>query len=145
MNTFSRQSGFTLVEILVVIALLGILAGMLLLSLGSASRESALDSSYATVITALESARNRAMQGAGDGSGGQTVTIAGDGRSIETAGGADIPLSPSITIDQTGSAIEFDRISGEANVGSPLVITLTDNAGNTRTVTVTPEGYVHHE
>ena len=139
MKKTSSQFGFTLVEIIVVIAIVGLLAAMVLLTFGQAHREAALDSSYASVITALESARSRAMQGVGDGSGGQSVTISND--EITNAQGTTIQLSPNVSIQQTGT-IEFERISGEAS--NPLVITLTDGA-NTRTATVTPEGYIYHE
>jgi len=139
MSTHSKQTGFTLIEILVVIGILGALASLGYISIGSSAKQVALDTSHATVITAFESARSNAMRGAGDGTGGQTVEISADGKSIITEA-TTLPLPIGITIDQAGNTLTFERISGEAS--NNVTYTLTNTDGQTRTVTITPEGYV---
>lgn len=149
MKHHPNTTGFTLIEIMVVISLISILTLVAFTSVSGPTREAALDGSYASVITAFEAARNRAMQGVGDGASTHAVEVAGDGRSIILSDGvnsAEIPLSHTVTLDQAGQTITFDRISGETNLGSDMTFTLTDTTtGLTRTATVTPAGYIYHE
>ena len=59
------QKGFSLVEILVVLAIISIMAGILILSFASAQRDAVLEEAGASVMHAFESARNRSTSGVG--------------------------------------------------------------------------------
>jgi prepilin-type N-terminal cleavage/methylation domain-containing protein len=139
MNTPLNTAGFTLIEVLIAISILGIIGSIGYLSLGSATKEAALNSSHATVITAIESARSNAMRGADE----RSVEIGADGKSIIIGSGATVPLSPTVTIttDSATNTIEFNRISGAMTSVATTTLTLTGSAGTT-TITITPEGYV---
>jgi prepilin-type N-terminal cleavage/methylation domain-containing protein len=140
MHSRFAQTGFTLPEILVVIAIVGVLATLAMVTFSSQAERAALDSSYATVLTALDSTRAKSMQGAGDGSVHHAVGVAADGRSI-TANGIAIPLSPDITVTEgAGKTITFERISGAT---TPLTLELSAGDGTTRTITITDHGYVY--
>lgn len=139
MNYSLKKTGFTLIEMLIVISLVAIISTLAYVSVGGTIREAALDNSYATVITALESARNRAMQGVGDGSGGQTVTVSGDGRSVTTES-TTVQLSPNVSILENGTSITFDRITGRT---SATTFTIEDSNGENRTINITDQGYVY--
>lgn len=146
-----NKNGFTLIEILIVISIMSVIITLAFLNLSNPIRKAALDNSYATVITAFESARNKSMQGVGNGSDGHSIIISADGKSIINTNGIELPLSANVTINQHNQEIKFKRISGIATDGvndlnNPLTFTITDNTTNeTRTATITPEGYIYHE
>lgn len=134
-----KTSAFTLIEILIVISIIGIVASLGFLTFSESTKELALDNSYATVLTALESARNNAMRGAGDGASGQTITISNDGKSIITDT-VTLPLYSGVTINQTGNSFVFERISGK--ISNETTFILTNSNGQTKTITINQNGYV---
>lgn len=132
------KTGFTLIEILVVISIAGILATTSFLALSAPTKEAAVNGSYATVITALEATRNRAMQGVGDSSTDHSVIISSDGKSI-TSNGNTVPFPPSITIEPHNEIVSFERISGRS---AAHTLTIKDGATDVETITISAEGYV---
>ena len=142
-NKFST-SGFTLIELLIVVAIIGLVSAMYLVSFNDPIKEASLDASYASVLTAIESARHKSVSGVGDSPFGVTV----DGNTISTFRVGDegqsihkIVLPASVTTTSDFSTTTFQRISGQTGQSGELI--LTDTSGNTRTITITADGYVY--
>jgi len=133
--------GFTLIEMLIVIAIIGIIAGIQLTSFGDSRQGAELESSQAVVLHALETARQRAVFGVGDTSHGvqvnpQEVILFED----DPLTGTVFPLSPNTLTDQSGTDIIFDRISGDTPLGE--IITITHDNGDSETVEVYQDGFI---
>jgi prepilin-type N-terminal cleavage/methylation domain-containing protein len=136
----NNSVGFCLTEMLVVITIISIVAATGIMVTGKATKEAALENSYASVVSAVESARTKAMQGVGDGSGTQSVSVSANGKELTTNTGS-IELPPSVSITPVSTVIDFERISGKTGVDTTL--TLTSTGGDTETVTITTDGYVY--
>jgi prepilin-type N-terminal cleavage/methylation domain-containing protein len=144
MSKYTLQSGFTLLEIIVVVGLIGVIALLFMSSFTDSVREASLDSTYASVITALESARSKSISGVGTETHGVRISTT----TIGVFTGSDylnpyytIELSPSISITNTSETIVFERISGKSAAAES--VTLTDSQGNTRSINISSEGYVY--
>ncbi len=69
-----RKKGFTLVETVVVLALMSIASGILVLSFFSAQNDKVMDEAKVLTVNALEAARNRATSGIGEDDHGVRMT-----------------------------------------------------------------------
>ena len=143
-----NKTGFTLVEMLVVLAVVGLLASAFFLTMHEPIREASVDATYASVISAFESVRARSMQGVGAGNSG--IQITRNDVSIISSNAPDDPiktvkLAPNIETNHDDSVIFFERISGATTGSDTIEIELRDVRTDTmlRVITVSPDGTVN--
>lgn len=127
-----------------VVAIVGILASVMMVGFGGTQRQAVLDANYATVFSALETARSNASQGVGTEPHGvyieeDAVTLF-EGTSY-TGAGERIPLSSLTETNHTGTTIVFDRITGETAADQTVTVTHT-TSGNSKSVTVSTYGRI---
>lgn len=139
MHINHTQHGFTLTEIIVTMAILSILATLTLVTFSTQTKKTALDNSYATVLTAFERTRSKAVNGVGGETTAHEVSVRADGTGVEI-GTTHFAFSPGVTISDGGTTVTFNRISGAT---TPHTFTLTDHSGQTKDVTITSTGYAY--
>ncbi|TCL73335.1 prepilin-type N-terminal cleavage/methylation domain-containing protein [Hydrogenispora ethanolica] len=146
-----NAKGFTLIEIMIVLAILGVLAGLAGMSYSAASDGYALTSGAEQLAQQLKNARtealarNTAVEFAAADGGFYTIRVVGgavlSGRIV--LGRAAVDLS--LTFEHlNGAAVRFDRWGAVQNAsGGTPALTLVKGTGR-RTVTVEiATGYVH--
>ncbi|MSU55100.1 MAG: prepilin-type N-terminal cleavage/methylation domain-containing protein [Candidatus Taylorbacteria bacterium] len=148
---FKFKSGFTVVELLVVLAVAGII---MVVSVGAFSKApglEALDKGTAVVLSSLERARNQTLSAKNASVYGvhfetQKVVMFRDS-AYSSASTTNVVenLNPSIkisAINLSGGASEvvFERLTGETQKNGTVVISLVSNLALTRTITIFKTG-----
>jgi type II secretion system protein H len=155
----SLQSGFSLIEMLLVIALIGMLAGFTSLSLANTQQTTSVATAAESLNSDLKSQQAKAMLGkvkSGSSSsnygiyfeehdyilfsGSSYDPIAQDNLKVDVDG-----ITISSTFPGTGHPVIFQQINGEVNGISSGhdTITLTDaNASHPKTITINKYGVV---
>ena len=147
MTRFSRIFGFTLVEVLVVIAILGGIVGLAIPFYQSFQVGSQLDNTTQEIVGSLRSSQMRAMASKAFTS---HVIHFGSGNFIVFQGASynpgdilneesEVPSVISIT-PSMGSDVIFSAIRGETSNGG--VITISATNGESRTITINDIGVV---
>ena len=147
-NKSATERGVTLVELLTVVAIIGIIAGIPLVNMVQQRRGATLEEGQATVLHALNTTRSRAIAGVGGtGVPSHVACVRDDEVELFTAdacpgdcstcsGGDRYPLPPGVTAEE--ARISFSRISG----ASAEAVVNVSGFGNTRTVTVSDHGFI---
>lgn len=150
------QKGFSLVEMVVVVAIISIMAGILILSFASAQRDAVLEEAGASVMHAFEGARNRSTAGVGGGDHGikmkdsKISVFTVDEYNFENVERV-IDLSPSIESNSSDEIrLVFKRITGTpvSNnwVGDDIKIELKDSStGKEMVITIKKNGSINIE
>ncbi|MDD5040218.1 MAG: type II secretion system protein [Patescibacteria group bacterium] len=147
MNSCSRNAAFTLVEVLVVIAILGMIVGLAIPFYQSFQSDSEVDNRTAEIVQALRHAQVRAMASEALSAWGvyfathEYVTFRGAVYSP-----AD-PMNERVEVDQplsittgAGSAVVFSPVAGTATGAGAIVI--ESSTGASRTITINGIGVV---
>jgi prepilin-type N-terminal cleavage/methylation domain-containing protein len=134
--------GFTLVEMLIVISIIGFVASIPLIAFRVSNEHLSVLSGQATVIQALETARNKASSGVANVKHGvhiehdRVILFQGDSY---TGQGITSFLPPYISTDLSGTDIVFSRIAGTT---TDQTIVISDQSGNATTVIVKNNGFI---
>jgi len=148
------ERGFTLVEVLVAVALAGIIAAIGVASFVNWNTSEALDTETGKIIALLLEARSLTISGS-DGSvagvhfeSGQAVLFRG---SAYVAGSSSNRLQAlhdevriaSITLAGGGSDVIFRKLTGATSQSGTVTLSSARDAGKTRTVTITATGIAY--
>ncbi len=138
-----EKKGFSLIEVLVVIAIISIIATVVILNFGQTRNQALLEDGQASIISALELARSRAASGVGEARHG--VRIEADRIIIFEEGNPDeetISLSPALSIGAgSWGEIFFDRISAKTDLTDEKTIIIEHSSGQ-ETITISEQGVI---
>ena len=142
-----KSSGISLMESIIVIAIIGILAAVAVASLANSKNRNVLTDSQTLLVRTLEDARARAMSGVGNNKYGVTINtnsiILFQNTSTGSSTISNLSFPSVITASTTPSplSITFTRISGTSTASTTIV--LKSSITNTRaTTTVTFGGQI---
>jgi len=147
-KTFEKTKGFSLVETLVVIAIISIVVGVAIMNFGQARSKALLEEGQASIIDVLELAKNRAASGVGNTVTNHGVRIESDkiiifeGSDYITGNNKATTTMPSSVLlgPSSGFDIIFGRISATSSTGTTIQI--THPSGATTSVSVEKTGLI---
>ena len=147
-------TGFTLVETLLVISIIGIITSAAVLTFTDQKKQALLEDAQATIINALEEARSKAATGVGVGHenyGVRTEVIGVDKINVISFKGEDCDPGNSTTLSTTTlsgisadpACVTFNRLSAISSENTTTTFEITNtNTNATETVEVTKEGII---
>ena len=133
------KKAVTLIELIITIAIIGIMTGVLLVSFGSSRTDKALETAARETAATIREAQNYALTGKGAGAGCNTYTFSygnGDDKNeygIDNGGGCSINASYSLengVVFQNSGSFNFSAPHGTCSVAldAPENIILTKNS-----------------
>lgn len=150
----TTSSGFTLLEIVIVLAIAVLLTGVVLASFGAYRKSTALSKDTEAVMEILREARSKTVSSKNALSYGvrftstSTILFAGTAYAASTTN-VTTPLSQNITLTTTLPAgvfdIVFNRITGETNQNSTISIKLTSDTLSSTTIQVYKTGTIEKQ
>lgn len=149
-----RYSGFTLLEILVVIGILGVLGTILITGFKNFQTRQTLELSTKEIRQMFETARSKTLASEGDVAYGvfidtDAVTLfKGASYSSSDSNNSIFRLDPRVTISSvsftpTSNEILFTRGTGEPSSSGSVEISLKSNPQTKRTITLTGTGIIN--
>ena len=145
-----ETKGFSLVELIVVIAIIGIAATAAALNFGQARNQTLLEGGQASIINTLELAKSRAASGAASGTDllkhgvriNEDIIVIFEGNDFDTAiNKQEILLSP-IRADQNELDIVFERINAKLDQQISFEIAHPNNPTEEITITINESGVI---
>ncbi|MDX1608259.1 MAG: type II secretion system protein [Candidatus Spechtbacterales bacterium] len=145
MSCTNKNLGFTIVESLIVMSILGIISVAGIYKVINSQEKGALNDAQAAVVRLTESARNSAASGEGTQEHG--IYIEQNGITIfegNIAGGTKYFFHPAVESNQTDTEITFSRYSGSATTSEsfPVTIRLSGNRGGESIIEINSEGAI---
>ena len=152
MKNFFLQKGITVIEILIVIAVIGALIAVIALPFGSFRSRQALENTTALAVSVLTEARARTMAGLGDTNYpvlfevGQLTLFSGSTYASNHPDNEvfiyEQPVTlQAITVSGGGSKITFDRLKGTTSNSGSVVLTIP--SGDIRTLSISSSGSIN--
>lgn len=149
----SLVRAFTMIELLVVVAIISILTGMTLFGFGGIANNNALTGAHRQVLSALEEARARALASSNDSAHGvhfsatALTLFEGDTYDVSDPSNRVITLSgrvsvSDITLAGGGTEIVFLKASGATTQAGTITVSLVSDASVSRTVVVETSGRI---
>jgi len=145
-----KTSGFTLPELIIVLAILAIVAALLLPNLNIFQRQSALDAAANEILATLRLAQNKTLASEGASSWGVNFT---DNQFIFFKGASFVPgssdneihsLPSNVVLSEVNlgglSAVVFSRLTGAANISGSIKISLDGDASQSREIFIDESG-----
>ena len=153
LSTRARARGFSLIEFLVIIAIVAVIASIVGMSFRSARRLKVLDSNTAAIVGLLSQARVRTLSGKLSSvygvhlESGQAVLYQGDAYNASAATNESYAVDPAVEIafialTGGGSDVLFERLTGKTANSGTFVVRLISEASLARTVTIESSGIV---
>ena len=136
-SNVSKQLGFTLVESLIVVAIIGIVAAMAIPSFVAAQNRAKLNQAVDIIVASLQQSQREAMRR------NQSCSVTLDKNADKVAGqqgcllSGDVTLPAAIDLDYTGASGEIQYgIRGNTTTNKSIILQVKDNRANARCLTV---------
>lgn len=149
---FNSSRGFTLIEVLIAVAIMAILGLIALSAYNTLTKQVDLDSTSQSIISTLQLARSQTLASEGDTrygvhfDSGQYVLFAGDTYTAGDPANKVYPLSSSeiylVNLNGGGNEVIFDRIRGTTSQDGSISLRLTETPSRTITIAVDTQGGV---
>ncbi|MBP6904563.1 MAG: type II secretion system protein [Candidatus Pacebacteria bacterium] len=146
---YTKQSGVSALELIVVVAVIGLLIAVVVIPLSSFRQQQALQNSTNAVVAVLQDARTKTLAAVGNTAYGVRIesdriilftgTTYSSGASTNEAVSLETPVSAAWSLGG-GSTILFARLTGTASASGTITLSLPD--GTSRIVTVTSSGTI---
>jgi len=152
-NLIKKQDGFTVIELLTVLAIMGILITIVLTSFSQLNKSQALQKSARTVAAIINQARADTLSSKNDSEYGvhfetsQVVEFKGTTYSNVSPNNIYLPINPLVTLSNIsiaggGSEVTVVRLTGEASTSAVITLSLVSATTSTRVITVSGTGIV---
>ena len=146
-----RRGGFTLIEIVIVVAILAILSTIIFTSFSAFRNAKVLDTATEDVLTLISTARGETLSAKANTQYGVHITsgsmtlYAGATYSAGDSANQVVDLDSaleivSIALSGGGSDILFDRLTGKTSNSGTFVIRVKSDTAKTHTVTIAGTG-----
>lgn len=145
------SKGFTIVEMLIVLAIMGILLTIVTGVFSKATGRMALDKKTAIILSILEQARSQTLSAKGASEYGvhfeatKVVLFTGPIYSVSSASNVIEPVGQLVSIGNIslaggGSNVVFNRLTGETGQSGSVTISLVASSTQSKTITIFPTG-----
>jgi len=149
-TTANLVSGFTLVEFLIILGIMGVLSAILAVNISSFTSQQVLDKEAGIVVSILANTRSKALASEGSSAYGvnfdsSTVTIfKGTNYDPDDVDNVDIEVNRAVTVSVAltggGSAVVFEKLKGTTAQDGTITLTLVASSTQKRTVTIHTTG-----
>ncbi|HAQ02300.1 TPA: hypothetical protein DEP30_00040 [Candidatus Nomurabacteria bacterium] len=153
------NKGFTMLELLIVIVIIGIISSIVLVNLSSFRNEQALRNTAVDIVALLNKARQNTISSVNSSNysvhfeSGRAVLFTGSTYSSSNSTNEPIDFSPVVAIPATGginisgggSDITFERLTGgviNGTIDSTVVLELVSDSTKQKTITISKMGVV---
>jgi prepilin-type N-terminal cleavage/methylation domain-containing protein len=148
-----KNKGFTLIEMLLAIVLLGIAVTFVVLSFGKLNAEQALDTSVESAVSVFSEARSMTLSSVNDSQYGvhleSAQVVLFKGSSYSSSDSANVPTTlnsqvalRNITLSGGGSDVVFNRLTGATAKTGTFELYLKSATTTYKTLTVGATGLV---
>lgn len=155
-SSFARMSykkGFTLIEVIIVVAIIGVLSTVTFLSYRSALQRQQLEQETAKIVAVFEEARSLSLAGKQGSAYGvraesnKVIRFQGENYVVGRTSNFEEPLSPYVTISAinlTGgtSNVVFSRMGGTTTASGTLTVSLAASTTVSKIITIHSTGLV---
>jgi prepilin-type N-terminal cleavage/methylation domain-containing protein len=154
LKTNNKKSGFTLIEALVVIAIMGFISTIVLFSLSSFRNEQALKNTEIDIVTLLNKARQNTLSSINSNNYSvhfetdKAVLFTGSNYSALDSTNEIIDFNKAVVAPIDGginlgglSNVTFERLTGDATDGT-IIIKLKSDSSKQKTITINKTGVV---
>ena len=141
------SKGFSLVEMLIVVAILAILVSMFVSSFSNAGGSQALDTSVISTISVLNGAKSSAVSSKDNSNYGVRI-FSNKLVSFKNNYGTEnqeVTISNLVKISTStgiGSDIIFNKVSGSTNASGTITITVSNNSSKNSTIIIYSTGII---
>ncbi|MBX4210884.1 type II secretion system GspH family protein [Candidatus Parcubacteria bacterium] len=156
----TKKSGFTLLEMMIVIIIMGFMIGLTMAAFQSSNKAKALEKQASSVLSIITQARSETLASRNDAQYGvhfdginQTVTLyQGSTYDVNAATNKTESLNNYVQIASTNLVcvsgytcpssvdIVFDRLTGKANSSGTITLSLKADATQTKVITIRSTG-----
>ena len=151
-----RNRGFTLVEVLIVIAIMAILSGVVIFSFSGMRARQDVDSNTEVITSLLKEARSRTLGSIDSTTYGVFIEtnqvtlfkgasyIAGDPTNQTNSLSNTVTIT-AVSLNGGGSTIMFERLTGKTNNFGTMRVEFTSDTSVARTITVDATGLIESD
>lgn len=149
-----KNKGITIIEILIVIAIIGIISSVVLLSLSSFRNEQALKNTTIDIVSILNKARQKTLSSVNSNNysvhfeSDRAVLFTGETYSAVDSTNEVIPFSQAVSIPISGglniggsSNVTFERLTGDT-IGGTIIVRLISDVTQQKIITINKTGVI---